>query len=181
MVLSTVQPNTKSIQEPRSRALGYDFALLGLTAAEARVEVIRQAATETASRIQTAFPDASEQDGLLSDLATSTYRLLDPRKRRKRLERIQLSVFSEADLELQKDANDPLLPQREKIASRALTNQSLVIAELAQIPAAPTESSRRRPSSVQFKRKRRVGTIEASFIASLATAVIISSLLWFAH
>ena len=86
-------------------ALGYDFALLGLQAREARVEKIRQAAGATAERIQAiSQEDAAELDSMLSEVATSTYRLLDPRRRRKQLERIQLCLFSEADLELQKQS-----------------------------------------------------------------------------
>ena len=110
----TTQSEQQSIP-PTSRGvattLGYHFALLGLSARESRVEVIREAALNTASRIQQ-IPDQDEEqrDSMLSDLATSTYRLLDPRRRRKPLERIQLSIFSESDFELQQKSHAPLLP-----------------------------------------------------------------------
>ncbi len=104
---SPASPTPHIIANP----LGYDFALLGLSARESRVEVIREAARNTASRIQQ-LPDQAEdeRDMLLSDLATSTYRLLDPRRRRKPLERIQLSIFSESDFDLQQKSRAPLLP-----------------------------------------------------------------------
>lgn len=91
------------------RSLGYDFALLGLPARESRVDVIRKAASRTAARIHDAAVDAHDQESMLSDLAASTYRLLDPRKRSHMLERIQLCIFSEDDLELQKQARSRLL------------------------------------------------------------------------
>ena len=91
--------------------LGYDFALLGLKAREARVEVIRKAARQTASRINGSSEVLNEQDEMLSHLATSTYRLLDPRRRDRSHERIQLCIFSEEDLESQKRSRVPLLPR----------------------------------------------------------------------
>ncbi|MCA9129664.1 MAG: hypothetical protein KDB22_21405 [Planctomycetales bacterium] len=123
MVLNTTMSarETNLIDRRKSGLLGYDFALLGLRAKEARVEVIRRAARETAEKIQDRFPNKFEQDGLIGELATSTYRLLDPRKRSEQMERVQLSVFSEADLELQ------------KLSSRSLLapETNLVVAELA--------------------------------------------------
>lgn len=91
-------------------SLGYDFALLGLRASEARVDIIRHAATQTAARIQqVACDDEDESDQLLADLVSSTYRLLDPRKRSKLWERIQLSIVDDADFDLQKRSRCPLL------------------------------------------------------------------------
>lgn len=89
--------------------MGYDFALLGLKARESRVDVIRRAAKETAAKIQQLASNDVEHDKMLSDLATSTYRLLDPRKRQKPLERIQLCIFGEEELETQKHSRVALL------------------------------------------------------------------------
>ena len=82
-------------------SLGYDFALLGLAAREARVAVIRRAASRTAQHIQQAASSAEEREAMLANLTASTYRLLDPRKRQRRMERVQLCVLGESDLELQ--------------------------------------------------------------------------------
>ncbi len=90
--------------------MGYDFALLGLKVSESRVSVIRRAARRTAARIQRVTDnDSLETDQMLSDLASSTYRLLDPRRRAKPHERIQLSIIDESDFELQKDSRTPLV------------------------------------------------------------------------
>ncbi len=120
------ESNDQQASRAVARPLGFDFALLGLKAREARVEVIREAAQNMAARIQQ-LPDqpAVERDILLSDLATSTYRLLDPRRRRKPLERIQLSIFSETDFELQQKSREPLLPHL----------HPFVVAELVQVEA----------------------------------------------
>lgn len=91
-------------------SLGYDFALLGLKVSESRVSVIRRAARRTAARIQqVAYSDTVETDQMLSDLASSTYRLLDPRRRAKAHERIQLSIIDDLDFELQRGSRLPLL------------------------------------------------------------------------
>src|SRR5690606_30029173 len=91
-------------------SLGYDFALLGLKVSESRVSVIRRAARRTAARIQQVTDnDSIEADQMLSDLAWSTYRLLDPRRRVKSHERIQLSIFDDSDFELQKGSRTPLV------------------------------------------------------------------------
>ena len=100
------KPNVQLV--PNS--LGYDFALLGLRARESRVHVIRRAAKATAARIHKADIGDGEQEALLSDIATSTYRLLDPRRRHRFSERVQLSLFSEEDLERQSGSRHGLLP-----------------------------------------------------------------------
>ncbi len=113
----------------RTKSLGYDFALLGLSVSESRVDIIRQAASQTAARIQqVANDEACEADQMLSDLASSTYRLLDPRRRAKSHERIQLSIMSDSDFELQKGSRTPLL----SVDSAAGTTSArpLVAAEL---------------------------------------------------
>ena len=92
-----------------SKSLAYDFALLGLREQESRTEIIRQAATQTANRLHDALDDHEDREEVLAELAVCTYRLLDPRRRRKPLERIQLSVFSEVDLDLQVASRQPLL------------------------------------------------------------------------
>lgn len=128
---STVHSYTSN-QRVRTKSLGYDFALLGLSVSESRVDIIRQAASQTAARIQqVANDDINEVDQLLTDLASSTYRLLDPRRRVKSRERIQLSIVNEADYELQKGSRSPLLsfaPSQE-----AVSTTDLVVAELVSL------------------------------------------------
>lgn len=110
MSFSTVSPSPHSLSRKPRQSLGYDFALLGLKISESRVDIIRQAATSTAARIQqVAQEDAGEVEHMLSDLASSTYRLLDPRRRKKSRERIQLSIISDADFEMQKQSRIPLI------------------------------------------------------------------------
>ncbi|MCC7334573.1 MAG: hypothetical protein IT422_05735 [Pirellulaceae bacterium] len=109
MLIPIAAPTRTRQTSARSRSLGYDFALLGLKVSESRVDVIRRAASHTAARIQrVASDDESEAAQMLSDLATSTYRLLDPRRRSKSRERIQLSIFDDIDFELQKGSRAPL-------------------------------------------------------------------------
>lgn len=110
MSASTVHAFTTSQRPSGSKSLGYDFALLGLNVSEARVDIIREAASRTAARIQRiADQEALEADQMLSDLASSTYRLLDPRRRVKPRERIQLSILAEADFEQQRGSRTPLI------------------------------------------------------------------------
>jgi len=101
----------RTIQSSASpRSLGYDFALLGLKVSESRVDVIRRAASRTAARIQrVSSDDECEAAQMLSDLASSTYRLLDPRRRSKSRERIQLSIFDDIDFEVQMGSRTPLV------------------------------------------------------------------------
>lgn len=98
-------PHRRSIP---ANPLGYDFALLGLRANESRVSVIRRAAAQTALRIHEAEVDAQEQAAMLSHVAVSTYRLLDPRRREESLERVRLCVLSEDDFDLQRHSRLPL-------------------------------------------------------------------------
>ncbi len=110
MTIPIVTPITSLRSRASSDSLGYDFALLGLKVSESRVNVIRRAASRTAARIQQVTNnDSIEADQMLSDLATSTYRLLDPRRRMKPHERIQLSIIDDFDFELQKGSRTPLV------------------------------------------------------------------------
>lgn len=92
-----------------SVGLGYAYATLGLRAGEARVDAIRQAARKSASEIQVITQGQSDQIESLADVAVSAYLLLDPRKRVRRIERIQLSIPSERALELPQNARRKLL------------------------------------------------------------------------
>lgn len=110
MTTPIATPITSTRSHPSSNSLGYDFALLGLKVSESRVSVIRRAASRTAARIQkVTYSDSIEADQMLSDLASSTYRLLDPRRRAKPHERIQLSIIDDSDFELQKGSRAPLV------------------------------------------------------------------------
>ncbi len=110
MFSPTAVPIRSPQSSARSRSLGYDFALLGLKVSESRVDVIRRAASRTAARIQrVASDDEAEAAQMLSDLASSTYRLLDPRRRSKLRERIQLSILEDNDFELQRGSRAPLV------------------------------------------------------------------------
>ncbi len=133
MFSSTVHSYTSNNQRGRSNSLGYDFALLGLSVSESRVDIIRQAASQTAARIQEVAhdEDSGEADQLLSELVSSTYRLLDPRRRVKSRERIQLSIVSDADFELQKGSRTPLLSFDS--ADQAVSTTGLVVAELVSL------------------------------------------------
>ena len=108
----TVVPSVDSRPaQPRGNAsLGYAYATLGLRAGEARVDAIRQAAQLSAAKIHQVAQDHDELASLLSDVATSTYRLLDPRRRPRKVERIQLCILSELGWEFQQRARRPLLP-----------------------------------------------------------------------
>lgn len=82
--------------------------MLGLRSSEARVEVIHQAAKCSADRIHSAVLRA-DHDVMISRLATSIYRLLDPRRRTQATERIQLCVQSEEDWDRQNTWRRPLV------------------------------------------------------------------------
>ncbi|MEC8555601.1 MAG: hypothetical protein VXZ82_11400 [Planctomycetota bacterium] len=114
MVRSAIELGYRSVKKPKliADSLGYDFAVLGLKAHESRIHVIRKAAIETAHRIQDESDCESEQGEMLSQLAASTYRLLDPRRRPSTSERVQLCLHSEEDLELQKQSRRTLIPSR---------------------------------------------------------------------
>lgn len=68
------------------------FRILGLKRGESRVAVIRQAAQEMASLLTEKEPvyDSEVFTKRRFEIALAAYRLLDPRRRRKRLERIHL-------------------------------------------------------------------------------------------
>lgn len=68
------------------------FRFLGLKRGESRVAVIRQAAQEMASLLTESEPgyDSEVLTKRRFEIALAAYRLLDPRRRRKRLERIHL-------------------------------------------------------------------------------------------
>ncbi len=175
MVASSPQPARESSQRTLATTLGYDYALLGLNAREARVEVIRKAAKQTAARIQKASSeDQQNLDSMLSDLATSTYRLLDPRRRNKQIERIQLCIFSEVDLDLQKNARVPLLPRSESLlaADGAESGQKDKDSDSLQ-------SNRESPCIVRelvgrsSQAKCRLGAITLSAVCLLAAAVAV--------
>jgi hypothetical protein len=104
----TLVPPHHDSTTPARKSLGYDFALLGLKAREARVEVIRSAAERTAAKIPDATQDAQRVE-MLAELATATYRLLDPRRRSKTIERLQLSLVSEVEPVLATVAKKPLV------------------------------------------------------------------------
>jgi len=75
------------------------FRFLGLKRGESRVTVIRQAAQEMASLLTDAELeyDAEVLTKRRLEIALAAYRLLDPRRRTKRLERIHLSLPTERD------------------------------------------------------------------------------------
>lgn len=183
MVSRTQRNDIQGSRQPIAKSLGYDFALLGLGVSEARVETIRRAAGETAARIQSArIDDPSEVDAMLADLASSTYRLLDPRRRSRTMERVQLSVYSEGDLELQGGSRRPLLS----------TPAPLIAAEVVDQPVASHPASQPRrlvgPESIASKprcvmssaitgnTRCRAGRVALGLVALLATAV--SAVTW---
>ncbi len=152
--------------------MGFDFALLGLNARESRVEVIRQAAAETAARIQlAAAKEPDQRDAMLCDLATSTYRLLDPRRRQRPMERIQLSLFGDSDIDRQQQARRPLL------------HQSLVRAEAAECSASDEVQLREAKQEIvqqlllKAEASRRVGAIAGSLLMALVCGVATSLVL----
>lgn len=75
------------------------FRFLGLKRGESRVNVIRQAAQEMASLLTDAELeyDAEVLTKRRLEIALAAYRLLDPRRRTRRLERIHLSLPMERD------------------------------------------------------------------------------------
>ncbi|MFN3191593.1 MAG: hypothetical protein ACE361_13875 [Aureliella sp.] len=113
-----------AVKRAASDALGYDYAVLGLPARESRTRVIRQAADRTLDRIQDVAADRTEYDEMVSKVLVSTYRLLDPRRRQRSVERVQLSVFSEDDWDRQRCSRRPLIEPAEK------KNRRIVQAEI---------------------------------------------------
>ena len=123
VTLSPSKPHSKS----RPQSLGYDFALLGLKGREARVDVIRIAAERTASKIPATL-ETAERVEMLTELAASTYRLLDPRRRVRPLERVLLSMGTENDPLLATVGRQPLVPSDD--APVASKMDALVVAEI---------------------------------------------------
>ena len=125
---------TNPLPKSRAGSLGYDFALLGLKGREARVDVIRVAAERTASKIPDTL-EGAERVEMLAELASSTYRLLDPRRRTRSMERVQLSMASENDpLPVTVD-RQPLVAAL--VAPDSSTTDPLVVAEIV-LPAEGT-------------------------------------------
>lgn len=161
--MSTInlQPNhleTPPLGSGARSGLGYDFALLGLAARESRVDVIRSACMRTSKRIHSSgAASPQELEEMLADLATSTYRLLDPRNRTRQRERIHLSLYSELDWELQKRAQLPLLKPRQVEVSNRLAL-----------------SARVNKANRVVKAFRRAGSIGASGLAWLLTGCILT-------
>jgi len=119
----TLSPSSQLSQSRAQSSLGYDFALLGLRGREARVDVIRGAASKIAARIPESLDDSARVE-MLSELAASTYRLLDPRRRKRSLERVQLSMCTENDPALATVALKPL------VSTAATVSDPLVVAEV---------------------------------------------------
>ncbi len=176
VTLSASTPLPKS----RVQSLGYDFALLGLKGREARVDVIRIAAARTASKIPDTL-ETTERVEMLTELAASTYRLLDPRRRQRPMERIQLGLGAEIDPVLATVSRQPLV--RASAQPNPLNADPVVLAEIvlpvegtvqlaskvseASVSQAGEEKPPRRPT-----RNPRVGLI----CVSALTALIASSL-----
>ncbi|MFO0939296.1 MAG: hypothetical protein U0930_00870 [Pirellulales bacterium] len=115
-MLSTVN-SMQSSAGRLSTGLGHAYATLGLRAREARVDSIRTAAQKAAREVKQIAVTSMERESLLAEVATCAYRLLDPRKRVRQIERIQLCILSEHALELQAQSRRPLLQaQRRKAA-----------------------------------------------------------------
>lgn len=144
------QPDLLSSDQPRKMitppGLAADFALLGLQGREARMGAIRHAARRAASRIRAAEVRPAIKRAMLGELATSTYRLLDPRRRTRAVERIHLCVLSEADLELQKQASVSWFQGSESNAGSSIVRN-------------------RRPLSATEARVSRAGSLGASLVA----------------
>lgn len=92
-----------------SVGLGHAYATLGLRAREARIDSIRLAAQKASQSVRACADDASERQRLLTEVALCTYRLLDPRRRPRQIERIQLSILSENAMEMQARSRKQLL------------------------------------------------------------------------
>ena len=70
-----------------------DFAVLGLRFSEARTAVIRQAIRQTIRKLQESDADTENEQGASqrADVAVATYRIIDPRRRQRFWERVNLS------------------------------------------------------------------------------------------
>jgi hypothetical protein len=106
----TFAPQSPSPKTSRlSTGLGHAYATLGLRAREARIDAIRQATLRSAQKVQEIADGDTERDELLAEVALCAYRLLDPRKRVRSIERIQLCILSERSLEMQAQSRKPLV------------------------------------------------------------------------
>ncbi len=173
-------PRTQRKKSSAVSSLGYDFARLGLRGREARVEVIRRAAKQTAAKIPDSLPDA-ERNEMLAELATSTYRLLDPRKRNRPMERVQLSMGPEIEPTLATVARKPLVAALE---SAVKASESLVVAELVQpcelsveLASKVSKSSTAQESNPSALRKPncdcRLGLAYVSVLASFVASTLL--------
>ena len=127
LIPKTESQSLQTDQQPSlSTGLGFDFATLGLRAHEARVDTIRRASQATAAKLQEVVVDHDERLPLISDVVVSTYRLLDPRRRKRKIERIQLCIESERSRELQQSSRRPLLqePRRQGHESTLLLRRA---------------------------------------------------------
>lgn len=177
VTLTTSNPVLKS----RAQPLGYDFALLGLKGREARVDVIRGAAERTASKIPETL-EVSERVNMLAELAASTYRLLDPRRRQRSMERVQLSMATENEPALATVSRQPLVPA--EVATTSAVADPLVDAEFV----LPVEGAIQLASKVQQDsvsqageeklprkalRSTRVGLVCVSALATLISSTFL--------
>lgn len=177
VTLSSSNPVPKS----QAHSLGYDFALLGLKGREARVDVIRFAAEQTASKIPETL-EASERVQMLTELAASTYRLLDPRRRRRPMERVLLGLGAETDPVLATVSRRPLVPS---VTAKAVSKADpLIVAEIvlptegtvqlaskvaeASVSQAGEEKPPRKPN-----RNSRVGLVGVSALATLVASSLL--------
>lgn len=79
-------------------ATAAEYRLLGLRPREARLEVIRSALSESAAQVRDGEGRA-EDDQRVAEVALAGYRLMDPRRRPTLVERVQLLLWSEEELE----------------------------------------------------------------------------------
>jgi hypothetical protein len=87
-----LEPTPENTSPPLTAA---DFAVLGLRFSEARTAVIRKAVRQTIQKLRETETDPSTepQDATsnMADVAVATYRVLDPRRRQRFWERLNLS------------------------------------------------------------------------------------------
>ncbi len=172
-MLSVTSSNQRQ-STPTRVPLGYDFALLGLKAREARVDVIRSAAESTAAKIPAVTEDEQRVD-MLAELATATYRLLDPRRRAKPMERLLLSIASDAEPSLATVAKKPLIngPLKRNLVPLVAAN-IVEVGEITDLVLASTQSGFHKVSHNsdesglrKFDRDSRVGVIAVSVLSTL--------------
>jgi hypothetical protein len=179
MTLPTPQPGTSRTGQLRPPS--YDFAVLGLSSREARVEAIRDAAQRRAKSIQGSSELVADQRrDLLGELATSTYRVLDPRRRSKMMERVQLCLLTDCDYELQQRAHTPFSPGG--------AVEPFVLAELLEVEANHEAQLRQAKREIvryllqersKSSPKRVGGMMFSLLVASLLTPAIIAAAVFF--